>query len=71
MLDGKTITLEVRPSDSIEDLKAKIQHREGFPPHTQRLIFAGKPLQDGRTLSDYHIRNEYTLHFVLRLPGGS
>ena len=69
-LTGKTVTIVVRKDDSVKNLKEKVQDREGIPSDQQRIVYAGKELLDHKTLSDYDISKDATLHLVLRLRGG-
>jgi ubiquitin C len=68
-LTGGTVTIEVEATDPVKDVRVKIQNREGIPPDHQRLIFAGRQLEDGRTLGHYDVQKGSTIHLVLRVRG--
>jgi ubiquitin C len=69
-LTGRTMTLNVEANDTIEEVKRRITEKEGIPVGEQRLIFGGKNLESERTIADYNIQNESTIHLILRLRGG-
>lgn len=70
MLTGKTLTLEYKPKESVIEFKQRVMHQEGIPIEQQRMIFAGVQLENDRLLSDYNVKEESTLHLVLRLSIG-
>ncbi len=69
-LTGKTIEIEVKLTDTVASVKQQVQDKEGIPPDQQRIIYAGKTLEDGRALADYSVTDGATVHLVLRLRGG-